>query len=191
MLIIITTRPGKFWFGFALAAALVGPVRRVSGLVTAVVHTNCTGQEGYDSLVTSVRDRQMFLRDRFTTLRDEIVATHRERDVVDLAEALQQGKPLSPPSDAEFDLLLPSERAAALPAYFLALRTELVVIEGDGLQARKAGRLAEWLHGPMPKVAAEAAAASLSAFFGCRMVGRHSATTQADPSAWKMLKCEQ
>jgi hypothetical protein len=116
--------------------------------------------------MATVRERQRFLRERLSIIREEIERSGREGEVTELAEGLKQGDSLpSYPSDAEFDLLLPTERAAALPAYFLALRTELVFLEGESVEARRSGRLREWLDGPVPElVKFGVAAASLAEF---------------------------
>lgn len=106
------------------------------------------------------------MRERLASIREEIERSGREPDVAKLAKSVEQGGTLNGPSDDEFDLLLPSERAAALPSYFLKLRTELVVLEGQSVDARRSGRLREWLDGPVPKlVEFGVAATKLAEFF--------------------------
>jgi hypothetical protein len=106
---------------------------------------------GYD--VSTVRDRQNFLRQRVLVLRDEIEGTEQEAAVAALGERLSNGEAMPPtPTDGEWDLLLPAERAKHLPAYFLSRRVELLVLQGEGSKARKNGNLTAWLDGPIPKM---------------------------------------
>jgi hypothetical protein len=103
----------------------------------------------------TVRDRRQFLRQRVLSLAKEIEASEDlKADVRSLVSGLEAGAELpGTPSDAEWDLLLTDERQAALAAYFLRLRAELAIIEGEGQEARKAGRLTAFLDGPVPKLA--------------------------------------
>jgi hypothetical protein len=103
----------------------------------------------------TVRERRQFLRQRVLGLAQEIEGSdHLKAEVRSLVSSLEAGAELpATPSDAEWDLLLTDERQEALPAYFLRLRAELAIIEGEGQEARKAGRLTAFLDGPVPKLA--------------------------------------
>ncbi len=122
-------------------------------------------------MTQTVRARRRFLNDRVGLLVEMIEHTGREAEVMALAEEVRAGAHLpEDPSDEEWDLLLPAEQAKLLPSYYLALRTELAVLNGQGADARHRGHLAEWLDGPVPKIASLGAAvtavASLAATYG-------------------------
>jgi hypothetical protein len=101
----------------------------------------------------SAGERRAFLLERLSALNDEIRSSERETEVDELARRVADGEPLTPPpSDDDWHLLLPNERAARLPAYYLALRAELAVLNREGAKARRSGRLREFLDGPVPKL---------------------------------------
>jgi hypothetical protein len=111
--------------------------------------------------VASVRERREFLAERLDTLAAKLAEEGREREVEELVAAVKAGQPLpAAPSDAEWGALLPKERDAALPGYYLRLRAEFVALTEQGANERRAGRLTEWLDGPVPKVVALAGTAA-------------------------------
>src|SRR4051794_14376222 len=82
----------------------------------------------------TVRHRRRFLRERITALAARIEADQREDEVAALAARVRQGSPLGPlpTSDEEWPLLLGPEQAELLPAYYLKLRAELALLNGQG-----------------------------------------------------------
>lgn len=89
-------------------------------------------------------------------LADEIEATGRGYEVANLAEELQSNPNAARPVDEpEWKHLLPEERSAILPAYYLTLRAELITLERNGRKQR--ARLNDWLDGTAPKVVVLAA----------------------------------
>jgi hypothetical protein len=114
----------------------------------------------------TVRERRRFLQERLAALAERVQATERQKEIAALAERVRAGSPLGPvPTDEEWGLLLPDEQADLLPAYYIKVRAELAVINGQGADARRGGRLAEWLDGPVPKIAGLGSAVTAIAQF--------------------------
>jgi hypothetical protein len=106
-------------------------------------------------------ERIRWLKAQVDELAAEIESVGRSAEVAEFALAVRSDPAsLEPVREDEWRVLLPEERAALLPAYYMTLRLELTELDRGIGRERAGGRLDRWLNGRAPKVVDFAASAA-------------------------------